>query len=219
VALASLEDILFFLCFIPTLLLLTGKWDLLLSTGLQEHLVAHRFWFLGLALGAILLIWGSSCLLGRYSMLRWPFFRHSRKRQHWLWQFRRSFREFRGLFRQIVREGKLPFLFSMLALVFQWLCRLSVLAALILALGLEVNWLELWLLQWLLFISMLFVPTPGATGGAEAAFILLFGALLPQKLIGLLAAAWRLLTYYFILLLALLLLYLTRSRAPLQLAN
>ena len=42
------------------------------------------------------------------------------------------------------------------------------------------------LLQWVIFTVMVFVPTPGASGGAEAAFLLVYSALLPVRIIGIL---------------------------------
>jgi len=43
------------------------------------------------------------------------------------------------------------------------------------------------------------MPTPGATGGAEASFYMIYYYLLPHKSIGLIIAGWRFLTFYFLL--------------------
>jgi glycosyltransferase 2 family protein len=51
-------------------------------------------------------------------------------------------------------------------------------------------------LQWVVFTALNFVPTPGASGGAEAAFVLVYSALLPASVIGIATAGWRFLTFY-----------------------
>ncbi len=56
--------------------------------------------------------------------------------------------------------------------------------------------------EWVIFVTMLFIPTPGATGGAEASFLLIFGKSIPSDISFLVVSVWRLFTYYFILLMA-----------------
>mgnify|MGYP006300508773 FL=1 len=53
---------------------------------------------------------------------------------------------------------------------------------------------------------MSLVPTPGATGGAEGLFLILFGGVLSQQTIGTLMIGWRFLDFYFLTVLALLIL-------------
>jgi uncharacterized membrane protein YbhN (UPF0104 family) len=57
-------------------------------------------------------------------------------------------------------------------------------------------------LQVFVFALMTLVPTPGAAGGAEVMFSLIYRAFLPAGTIGLVTAGWRFLTFYFLLLLA-----------------
>ena len=52
------------------------------------------------------------------------------------------------------------------------------------------------LLQWVVFTAMSVVPTPGGSGGAEAVFVLVYSALLPDAVIGIATAGWRFLTFY-----------------------
>jgi uncharacterized membrane protein YbhN (UPF0104 family) len=82
----------------------------------------------------------------------------------------------------------------------QWLTRFSILLAVLLALGLPDDLLSFFLLQWMVFVAMALVPTPGAAGGAEAAFLLVFGKIIPSAAVGPALAGWRFLTYYFMLL-------------------
>jgi glycosyltransferase 2 family protein len=78
----------------------------------------------------------------------------------------------------------------------QWGARYSVVSALALFLGVPFDPVLFWLLQWVVFTVMSFVPTPGATGGAEVAFTAVYATLLPSGVIGIATAAWRLFTFY-----------------------
>lgn len=105
-------------------------------------------------------------------------------------------REMRAVAALVGREGKTPFLVSMACTSFQWASRYSALTAFVAAMGIPVDIVGFWLLQWVVFTLMTLVPTPGASGGAEGAFILVYGALLPAGALGWLTLGWRALTYY-----------------------
>lgn len=121
--------------------------------------------------------------------------------------------DFKSTVRLIYTEGRKPFLLSILALSAQWLTRFSILISVLLALGLPTNLLHFFLLQWMVFVAMVLVPTPGATGGAEAAFLLVFGKIIPKGSAGTVLAGWRFLTYYFMLLVGVALLWALHHRA------
>ncbi|MEO1627809.1 MAG: lysylphosphatidylglycerol synthase transmembrane domain-containing protein, partial [Bacteroidota bacterium] len=121
----------------------------------------------------------------------------------WRRKLRRAVLETCVVFRFILRSGGTTFLLSALLNVLQWSSRFGVLLALVAALGVEANFLGLFFLQWMVYIAMTLVPTPGASGGAEAAFYLIYQTLLPSSVIGLASAGWRIITYYFILFLGL----------------
>jgi glycosyltransferase 2 family protein len=78
----------------------------------------------------------------------------------------------------------------------QWSSRLSILTALVAGLGVPLEPLRTAVLQWLCFTCMALVPTPGAVGGAEAAFVLVFGRELPAAMLPMAMAAWRMVTFY-----------------------
>jgi uncharacterized membrane protein YbhN (UPF0104 family) len=106
------------------------------------------------------------------------------------------------------------FVISFIATCLQWLCRYAILNCLILGLEIQTNHIGLFLRQWFVFAAMVFMPTPGATGGAELTFYYLFENVLPADLIAIVIAAWRFLTYYLIMLVAVLIvLVLTRMPA------
>lgn len=86
---------------------------------------------------------------------------------------------------------------SLLAIV-QWSLRYSLLPLLALGLGIELPWLRAAVLQWVGFAASTLVPTPGATGGAEAVFVVLYRDLVPADVLPAVLSAWRLLTFYWV---------------------
>jgi uncharacterized protein (TIRG00374 family) len=118
----------------------------------------------------------------------------------WLEKLRHSLTESRAAFKYIGSKGRKPFLWSLAALSAQWLTRFCILPAVLLALGFhEVDFSKIFLLQWMVFVAMLLTPTPGATGGAEAAFLLVFAGVVPDGSAAVVMVLWRLLTYYLVL--------------------
>lgn len=55
-------------------------------------------------------------------------------------------------------------------------------------------------LQAILYVAVAFVPTPGASGGAEAGFLLIFGPIYGAGNTPVAMILWRIITFYFILL-------------------
>ena len=76
----------------------------------------------------------------------------------------------------------------------QWSARYSIVSCLAFGLGLHVDPFALYVLQCFVFTAMVFIPTPGATGGAEGAFYLVHEGLAGRETTALLAG-WRLLTF------------------------
>ena len=74
--------------------------------------------------------------------------------------------------------------------------RYVIIYTLLLSLGVDVSFFETLLLGWFVYFVILFIPTPGATLGAEAAFYLIFASLLSNDLIGVITFGWRFLTFY-----------------------
>jgi len=77
-----------------------------------------------------------------------------------------------------------------------WAARLSIITALFAGLGIAVQPLQLAVLQWICFAIMSVTPTPGAIGGAEASFLLVFADDVPTALAPVALAAWRFVTFY-----------------------
>ncbi|KAF5091064.1 Lysylphosphatidylglycerol synthase TM region [anaerobic digester metagenome] len=64
----------------------------------------------------------------------------------------------------------------------------------------ETNALTVISLQAILYVAVAFVPTPGAAGGAEAGFLLLFGPIYGPGNTAVAMILWRLITFYFVIL-------------------
>lgn len=198
----SFEDVVFFSMAIPVSLLLTRPWEnpLWLHVG---HFLNKNGTVLILSILALLLVFLlvkktiASKRAGKNPASRW---------QHWT-------SDFNATLHLIYTKGRKPFLLSVLALLAQWITRFSILLAVLLAMGLPDDLMHFFLLQWMVFVAMVFVPTPGATGGAEAAFLLVFGKIIPKGAVGTVLTGWRFLTYYFMLLVGVAVLWILRNRA------
>jgi uncharacterized protein (TIRG00374 family) len=199
VTLGYLEDLLFFGMAIPTAIVVSGAWRLPLIRALGRELrgkVAVVAVVAALVLFAIWALWRTT-LRGRLGA------RPRRKGLRMTARGRRrlgkTWNDYREVQRMVLRRGKRRFALTFLITAVQWVSRYSVVTALAYFLAPErrVDPVLFFLLQWVIFTAMNFVPTPGASGGAEAAFVLVYGALLPARVIGIATAGWRLLTFYF----------------------
>lgn len=143
--------------------------------------------------------------------LGWLLLRGGRGRRRRV-RLRRWWRELRRHAALIRRRGLRVFLGNCLLASLQWSARLSIVTALAAGLGAALEPVRAAVLQWLCFTGMALVPTPGAVGGAEAAFLLVFAQELPAGLLPVTLAAWRLVSFYGLSALALGLLLALSSR-------
>jgi len=199
VTLGYLEDLLFFGMAIPASVVISGAWRLPLIRALGREVrgkVAGVAVVVAVILFAVWALWRALLMgklgeRGRRKGLRWT--ARSRRRLGKTWN------DYREVQRMVLRRGKSRFALTFLITAVQWVSRYSVVTALAYFLAPErrVDPVLFFLLQWVIFTAMNFVPTPGASGGAEAAFVLVYSALLPGRVIGIATAGWRLLTFYF----------------------
>ena len=105
-------------------------------------------------------------------------------------------------FNQVRKDGLRYFIVSFIILISQWLCRFSVLVVLLYALDIDFRPFQIYIQQWIVYLTMMFIPTPGATGGAEATFFLLFEGEIPKEFLPLIVSTWRFFMYYLMLFLA-----------------
>lgn len=117
---------------------------------------------------------------------------------------RQSYDELRQSFMYVLNAGKLRMLLGITILYVQWFAKFSILIVILYALDIDFDALQIYVRQWIIWITMLFIPTPGASGGAEASFLLIFGKSIPPDIVNLIVSVWRFFTYYLVLLTAVL---------------
>ena len=200
--LGNFEEVVVFCLIIPASLFMTRPWQNPLWQHIG-HFLEKNGWLL---LTGMLFLLALLHILKRMAVLD----RVIQKTSRW-WQHLAS--DFRQAVKLIWLKGRRPFIWSILVLSVQWITRFAVLLAVLRALGISDNFLHFFLLQWMIFVAMIFVPTPGAAGGAEAAFLLVFGRTIPMTLLGPALTGWRFLTYYFMLLVGVGLLWFLSHRA------
>jgi len=93
-------------------------------------------------------------------------------------------------------NGKVVFLATVFYSGLGWCGRYGAVSALVVGLGYHVDPVLFFLLQWVVFTTMTMIPTPGAIGGAEVSFALIYDGLIPSSVIPLATAAWRFVTFY-----------------------
>ena len=190
-SLGSLEDVCFGLIFVPFGFVLMRLWELPVFQTVPME-IARR-----VGISALVLLIGGFALWGVSRR-----FRHLGRVQRIASRLRGIWDDFRELYRFVGQRGRSQFLINVGLSTLQWSARYSVLTALAAGLGLEVDPIRLALLQWFCFALMSVIPTPGATGGAEAAFVLLYAGMVPSGMLAVLTVGWRFLTYYFLSLMA-----------------
>jgi glycosyltransferase 2 family protein len=196
VTLGYIEDLVFFGIAIPSAIVWSRAWELpvlrTLGDQMQGRAILVAFVVAGI-LFALRFLFRAALIgrLGERSRRRGLRFAGRMKRR-----FRRTWHDFRTVHRLVVRRGKSRFALTLGITAVQWGARYSVATAIAYLLGAQVDPVLFFLLQWVVFTAMMFIPTPGASGGAEAAFFLVYQALLPTGLIGIATALWRLLTFY-----------------------
>lgn len=198
VTLGWLQDSLFFVIAIPVAVVLSRAWELpvLRAVGREARGRAAVILVIAVAiLLAVRLLWGAILIGG---LGQWPRRKALRGRARIRRRLARTLADVREVRRLVVARGKGLFALTWLITGVQWSCRYSVVTALayFLAPQAHVDPVLFFLLQWVVFTALNFVPTPGAQGGAEAAFVLVYSALLPASVIGIATSGWRFLTFY-----------------------
>ncbi|MBW3628830.1 MAG: flippase-like domain-containing protein [Gemmatimonadetes bacterium] len=191
-----LEDGLFFLVALPITLLVTASWKLPVFQNLADRVEGNAVQVLLVAAAIGVLTWLAVRMVlvgglgGRNRTHSVKLLARIRRKTRATW------RDARAVYGIIIRNGKSRFALSFTLTAIQWGARYSVISALAAFLGAPVQPVLFWTLQWVVFTLMTMIPTPGAAGGAEAAFYIIYSPFLPRGVIGLATAGWRFLTFY-----------------------
>ncbi|MFW5729945.1 MAG: lysylphosphatidylglycerol synthase transmembrane domain-containing protein [Spirochaetota bacterium] len=192
---AVVEDLTFYLVGMPIAFVFASAFNV---SRLGRVVTANAFsqWWVYAIMGTVVVVLVLIGILIRRTTAM-PKFRR-RLRSFWT--------EFKRLYEEMIKRGKNRFALNVLLSAIHWVARYSVVSALAVGLGYEVDVVRVVILQWLVFAVMAFIPTPGATGGAEGVFLLLFSTILSREAIGTVMIGWRFVDYYFVALLAIIVL-------------
>ena len=196
--LPTLEDLLFFIVAVPIAMTVSSSWHHPVFNLIAEGIDLH--WALPCLIVG-LIGGGGLALLCRKAGLR------IRRWEGLQEQLKATGVDFLNVCRTIGGTGKSRLVLSVIIAGIQWTCRNAVAAMLVASLGVEVEFIQFLVLQWLIFILTLFIPTPGATGGSEALFYLIFKPLLPNEILAVTVGGWRFLTFYWVMIIYAILLY------------
>jgi glycosyltransferase 2 family protein len=192
----KLEDAIFFVLALPVAIVWTAAWRLPVVASSTRLLSGNVLTVTGIAAAVGIAAWllARAALRGyggaRIRRVGIRFWGRGRRR------LRRTMHDARAAFTLIATRGRARFALTLTLTALHWIARYSVITALALFLGVPFDPVLFWLLQWVVFTMMSFIPTPGATGGAEVAFTAVYATLLPSGFIGVATAAWRLFTFY-----------------------
>lgn len=216
------EDAVFFAIALPAAIVITASWQLPVfgaaAGEVSRNLPPVLIGTLAIALATWLVV---------RTILKGVFGRKTqRKGQRFLLRMRRrlttAWVDARTVYQLIGKTGKARFAFTLTLTAIHWISRYSVISALVAFLGAPVQPVLFWLLQWIVFTLATVIPTPGAAGGAEAAFFVIYSPFLPSGIMGLATAGWRFFTFYLLLLLAAIVYILlggARKRRPLMVVD
>lgn len=193
----NLVDIVFFAGVAPAVALATARWALPevqeVLGRLGDKTVATAPWIIGLAA-----VVGTLLLLRRLRTRNRPASRGTVRTT-----LARLRDEFLSAYELVGRRGKSRFVIAIALTSGLWGARCSVATAVLYGLGSGIDPVLFFLLQWVVYMMMVFVPTPGAALGAEASFGAVVDGFVAEGILGILTAGWRFFSFYLPLLLGL----------------
>lgn len=201
--LTSVEDLIFFILSLPAAIIFTSSSDIPvlkeLSSQVKEMGVSIMV-LLILFLVILLFIWTKK-ILNNKNKTRSKYSSGSSGKIKKFWH------DFITSYKVIGKQGKILFGFMILLAAIQWICRYSVITALLACFKVPLHPIKFFLFQWIVFTITTFTPTPGGSIGAEASFYLIYRPYIPEEIIGIATAGWRFLTFYLQLSLGIILFY------------
>jgi len=112
---------------------------------------------------------------------------------------RRVAQDFREAMMTFRTRGSRVALALVLSLIY-WVVLISVPVFLLRKMDSDISAFQVFSLSMTVYLVMAYVPTPGASGGAEAGTAVFFSPFLPARVLGTFVVVWRAVTYYFTLL-------------------
>jgi uncharacterized protein (TIRG00374 family) len=179
---AAVENFIFYILFIPL--------SLVLTPGLMENVTKS---LAGIEKIQLLLIFFSAVIIFMIVLLVLKQFAFGQKIHN---KIRKNWHEFKALYLHMAKKGKTTLIKNLFFTAIQWISRYSVITLLLISLGENLNFLKAMVFQWMVFLIMHIVPTPGATGGAEGAFLIFYKNIISAESVGIALIGWRFIDYY-----------------------
>ncbi|HBC46440.1 MAG TPA: hypothetical protein DEO84_05400 [candidate division Zixibacteria bacterium] len=198
--LGTIEDALFFAVTLPVAIILCHAWSNPMVNTATSNLVSH--WPVVVVVALILaVIYFVFIRKKNYSSFDKQ--ESNLKRPVFVERIRLLIHKYENQFLSaltfVVKNGKSTFGICTLLSGLGWCCRYGAISALVLGLGLKADFVLFFLLQWVIFTTMILIPTPGAVGGAEVTFALVFTNIVPSAVLPILVGAWRFVTFYMLI--------------------
>jgi len=193
-AINALEDTIFFIIALPLALLLSS--DVVNGMALEKILRLLREQNLTGSRNLSFILIGLLGLL-LAAQLAWKLLPSSWRSRMLIWKekARQQTVVAKQTLRMMLAQSRWRFAATVLLSGLHWSCRFSMLTVLLAGLHHAVDPFNFFASQWLVFMLLKIVPSPGGTGGAELAFLLFYRSMLPENLLGLLVGTWRVLTF------------------------
>ena len=186
----TIEDGVFFLTMVPIALSVSSAWQLLNFSGFVNTITSSILTILVIVVMVMLLgflLIKSSEAIKQFSKRVWLTIKD--KVLHVLI-------DTKSAYTIIIQRGKLRFILALVLTAVHWFSQYAIIFVLLKSLGIAFDPFLFFALQWLVATISVFIPTPGATGGAELSFFILFKNLIPRDALALTITGWRLLTFY-----------------------
>ncbi len=207
-AMNPISDVIFHLIFIPLSIIIARKhYD---ASWLMDYLDRGSILRTGLIIISILVL---IIVLRKFYSRKLK--QNDVEKPKLTWQERVNvfFRKVGSNFIFIAKKGKGHYVIAFFFNGMKWIMRYLALMAIMMALDINVDYWAIFFFQWIIYISMMFIPTPGAAVGAEASFIFVFKSVIPAgSVINAAMFGWRMLTYYVMLISASVYLIIVRWR-------
>lgn len=191
---SALEDSVFFVIALPLALLFSSAAHDGLSFNKVGEMLQQRGFFSGRGVSLVLLGIAVLYLGGWTAWKLLPGAYKSRLRK-FISKIKHQVEVAKQTLQLMVTKGGWRFFANVGLSGLHWACRFSMLTVLLAGLHQHVDPFKFFASQWLVFMLMKLVPSPGGTGGAELAFLFFYRVLIPENLLGLLVGAWRVLTF------------------------
>jgi hypothetical protein len=206
-SIAPIEDIVLFSMAMPLLFLISPSLGLHSFPNFSINFATIGWWIAGVSAFIFLTVFISNTFFGHTNIVQ--------KVRKW---FREFWSDFFDAYNLMIRHGKFRFILNVCIGTVQWTARYSLIPLLMMSLGFEVNFIQFYILYFMMAFLASFIPTPGATGAAEGAFLLVFSNAIPSSALGLIMIGWRFLSFYLYNIFAIIVVYIiefkTRKPAP-----